>query len=100
MSDSLPSTDEFEIQPTDLYSMLECGEPDIRLIDCREVDEYAICKITGYELIPLSRFAEEAPPKLENEDRAIVIYCHHGMRSLQSTNFLRHKGLSKVWSLN
>ena len=32
----------------------------LRLIDCREQDEWDICHIDGAELMPLTRFGEEA----------------------------------------
>src|SRR5690606_36432708 len=77
------------------------GAPAIRLIDCREEDEHAFCRIEGAELVPLSHVAEEASPRLlkTGDARPLVIYCHHGMRSLRATSFLREKGRSEVWSL-
>ena len=32
-------------------------------------------------------------------DRSVVIYCHHGMRSLNATQFLRARGLEQTFSL-
>jgi adenylyltransferase/sulfurtransferase len=100
MNDSLPPRTEIEISPGFLLPFLEAKPSSIRLIDCREEDEFAICNIEGAELIPLSRFAEEAAGKLLNETNPVVVYCHHGMRSLQATGFLRNKGIEQVWSLN
>ena len=98
-----PSTDEFEVDVVSLQSWRNSGEP-LRLIDCREEDEFAFNRIDGAELIPLSRFAEEAPTRVptcgEVPDAApVVVYCHHGMRSLQATHFLRRHGVEKCWSL-
>lgn len=99
-----PSTDEFEIDVAALQAWRDSGQP-LRLIDCREEDEFAFNRIEGGELIPLSRFAAEAPAKLPpstalGDDAApVVIYCHHGMRSLQATHFLRRHGVEKCWSL-
>ncbi len=70
-----------------------------RLIDCREPDEFAICKIDGAELIPLSTFAETFREKLSDLAQPIVIYCHHGMRSLRAAEFLASSGYSNVRSL-
>lgn len=101
----LPSNDEYEITPAGLQEIFaEENSADVRLIDCREEDEWAICRIdcpgeTDTELIPLSRFAAEAPPRLIDETRPVVIYCHHGMRSMNATMFLRERGLKNVWSL-
>ena len=96
----IPSTDEFEIGPEALRALLQDGNAvPVRLIDCREEDEFTICRITGAELVPLSRFAAEAPEMLRDEERPIVIYCHHGMRSMNATHFLRQSGIGKCWSL-
>lgn len=98
----LPSPDNHEITPAELAILLhDPGVPEIRLVDCREEDEFALCRIEGAELIPLSRFAEEATRKLldSGETRPIVVYCHHGMRSMNATFFLRQKGMANTWSL-
>jgi rhodanese-related sulfurtransferase len=97
----LPTTDEFEITPAALAALLRSDEaPTFRLIDCREEDEFALCRIEGAELYPLSRFAD-APAKLLSADdpRALIVYCHHGMRSMNATLFLRNRGKENVWSL-
>ena len=98
-----PAADQFEINCAALHSWRESGEGP-RLVDCREEDEFAINRINGAELIPLSRFAEESREKLlgasDHESLPpVVIYCHHGMRSLQATHFLRQRGYENCWSL-
>ncbi len=96
-----PPVDEFEIDVVGLSALRESDEL-LRLIDCREDDEFAFNRIDGAELIPLSQFAELAPAKLIGEvveQTPVVIYCHHGMRSLQATHFLRQRGVEKVWSM-
>ena len=55
-----------------------------RLIDCRERDELAICQIEGNEWIPLGTFPQAVSALTADCDRGVVIYCHHGMRSLQA----------------
>jgi adenylyltransferase/sulfurtransferase len=97
----LPATDEFEITPAALDALLQAPDaPAFRLIDCREEDEFSLCRIEGAELYPLSRFAD-APAGLlaADDDRALIVYCHHGMRSMNATLFLRNRGKEKVWSL-
>lgn len=98
----LPPADEFEINVAGLNALRVSGL-SLRLIDCREQDEFAFNRLEGAELIPLSRFAELAPAKLigdEAEQTPVVIYCHHGMRSLQATHFLRQRGVEECWSLS
>ena len=55
----------------------------------------------GAELFPLSRFPEEATANLlhPGDERPLIVYCHHGMRSMNATRFLRGKGKEAVWSL-
>ena len=96
----LPAPDESEIDPESLHALFASGERDsIRLIDCREEDEFLICRLPGADLIPLSRFAGEASRELVGEERPLVIYCHHGMRSMNATLYLREKGHPRCWSL-
>ena len=98
----LPHPDSHEITPTELAALRDDpASPEIRLVDCREEDEFALCRIEGAELIPLSRFGEEATRKLLRSDdpRPIVVYCHNGRRSMHATVFLREHGRSHTWSL-
>ncbi len=97
----LPSSEEYEISVEQLSELRDDPEaPSFRLIDCREDDEFSFCKIDGAELRPLSNFAEQATNfLLTDEETPMVVYCHHGMRSMQATLFLRNKGKKNVWSL-
>lgn len=71
-----------------------------RVIDCREADEWDICHIQGATLVPLSNFAELAPTALGADTaRHIVVYCHHGVRSLRATHWLRQQGYENTQSL-
>lgn len=70
-----------------------------RLIDCREQDELAICQIAGNEWIPLGSFPEAREKLLSRNERGVVVYCHHGVRSLRATHFLRSIGVSNAFSM-
>ena len=51
-------------------------------------------QVEGFELIPMSELAtrvEDVP-----KDRPVFVMCHHGMRSMQVTRYLRTKGLRAV----
>ncbi len=97
----LPKTEEFEISAAKLAAILnDDSAPEIRLIDCREEDEYYICRIEGGELRPLSDFVEQARVHLlDDPGIPMIVYCHHGIRSMQATMFLRQWGRENVWSL-
>lgn len=95
----LPSPDVYEISAADLAALREAPDrPTFQLIDCREEDEFTICRIEGAHLVPLSRFAELSP-LLMADDTPIIVYCHHGMRSLNATHYLRQRGHANTWSL-
>jgi rhodanese-related sulfurtransferase len=71
-----------------------------RLIDCREEDELAICGIEGCEWLPLGRFMTAGEALLEDRARGVVVYCHHGMRSLRAASILRARGVEKAFSMS
>jgi rhodanese-related sulfurtransferase len=79
-------------QVADLRPAIAAGE--IRLIDCREEDEWQINRLPGARLIPLSRFAEASLP-----EAPVIVYCHHGMRSLRAATFLRSRNI-EAWSMS
>jgi adenylyltransferase/sulfurtransferase len=89
-----------DISPEELQQlMLLDGPRPFRLIDVREEDEFHICHLEWAELIPLSRFTEEAPVRLVDKDKPVVIYCHHGMRSARAAAALRRLGYEEVYNL-
>jgi len=73
--------------------------PHFVLVDCREEEEHAFCRIRGDVLVPLSRFADEVGKALPDADVPVVVYCHHGMRSARATQFLRSQGWARAFSL-
>src|SRR5690606_16769294 len=77
---------------------LDTGE-DFLLLDCRENDEYAIARIEGARLIPMSELADRVAELEPYRDRSIVVHCHHGGRSLQVTRWLRDQGYENVQSM-
>ena len=87
-----------EISPQELHELMQGA--GVRLIDCREEDEFALCRIGGATLIPLQQIAEKIDAVRGQGDRPVVIYCHHGMRSLNATRYLRSVGLAETFSLH
>ncbi len=88
-----------EILAQDLLQLIKDAPNHIHLIDCRESDEWELCRIESSELIPLSQFASSTANWEPGDTRTKVIYCHHGIRSLQATGFLRNKGFENTYSL-
>lgn len=70
-----------------------------RVIDCREEDELAICQIAGNEWIPLGDFPAVREKLLARNERGVVVYCHHGVRSLRGAQWLRAIGVEKAFSM-
>ncbi len=85
-----------EIDVDEAARWLESENPPY-LLDVREPYEAAVCKIKGSSLVPM----KDIPEAIETfpSDRPIVVYCHHGQRSLRVTRFLREKGFTKVTSI-
>ena len=89
-----------EISPTDVsYLLGRPGERDFRIIDCREESEWQVCRLPEALLVLLSRFGELAPQVFTDTQENIVIYCHHGMRSLRAAQWLREHGFARAQSM-
>ena len=86
-----------EVAPLELAERLRRGDP-LELIDVREPYEWRIARIDGARLVPLGRIGAslaELP-----RDREIVLYCHHGVRSLAAAEFLAAQGFDGTWNLS
>jgi adenylyltransferase/sulfurtransferase len=70
-----------------------------RLIDCREADEIEICHLPHHEWFPLGEFPQSVEELTRDPSRGLIVYCHHGMRSLRAAAFLRSKGFSTAFSM-
>ncbi|MBR9804477.1 MAG: rhodanese-like domain-containing protein [Rubinisphaera brasiliensis] len=92
MSDSLEVTCEA------VQQKLQSGESFL-LLDCREQDEYDTVHIDEATLLPMSELADRVGELEDRKQDDIVVYCHHGMRSLRVTNWLRGQGFANVVSM-
>ena len=70
---------------------------DAVLLDVREHSELAICRIEGALHIPMGEVPErhEALPS----DAPLIVFCHHGMRSLHVVQYLEAKGFENALNL-
>lgn len=69
----------------------------IFLLDVRERDEYEFCHLRDSVLIPMSDMKaryDEVP-----KDREVLVYCHHGQRSMQVVRYLRTRGWRTVTNI-
>jgi rhodanese-related sulfurtransferase len=87
------------ISPTELAARL--SEPDApRLLDVREVEEHALVALPNSKLIPLGELAVRASELEGWRENELVVYCHHGIRSLHAIAILRQLGFRKLRNLS
>ena len=86
-----------EITPGEVNSLLKDGVP-LRLIDVREPEEHAVCHIEGARLIPMRTIPQQLQ-ELDDDGARIVVFCHHGMRSLSVVDWLRRQGVENCQSM-
>ena len=81
-----------EISALDASHLSQAGEAI--LLDVREDAELAICKIEGALHIPMG----EIPARAEAlpREQPLIVFCHHGMRSLNVCQFLEAKGFANT----
>ena len=88
---------DYEISVAELKSMRDAGR-DFTLLDVREPWEFEVAHIPGSKHIPMGDIPARFNQELDPEDH-IVVVCHHGVRSMNVTAWLRQQGFEKVQSL-
>lgn len=85
-----------EIQPAELKSRLDSGDTPL-LLDVRQPEEVEVASIDGARCIPMNA----VPFEMDELDPAseIVVFCHHGGRSMQVAQLLSMRGFSNVKNL-
>ena len=87
----------FEITAADVKRRLDAGEV-LNLIDVREPDEYQLCRIDGANLIPMRQISQQLE-RLEEATAPLIVFCHHGVRSLNVVAWLREQGFADCQSM-
>jgi rhodanese-related sulfurtransferase len=93
-----------EISVPDLQEKLKESASNPReesfcLLDVREPWEADLCRLSGARLIPMGDVPSRAHQELD-PDAHIVVYCHHGIRSLSVVFWLREQGFERAQSLS
>lgn len=87
-----------QISAPDLARKRDAGEP-LYLVDVRQAWEHETAALPESLLIPLAelpgRLDEIQPPK----NALVIVYCHHGIRSLSAAAILEQHGIGPVASL-
>jgi|ERR1043166_2718041 rhodanese-related sulfurtransferase len=87
-----------QISPLDLSERLRSENPP-QLLDVREPDENRLVALPDSKLIPLGELAGRVDEIEDWKDRDVVVYCHHGIRSLHAISQLRQAGFGKLQNL-
>src|ERR1700722_8347149 len=88
-----------EISALEVKQRLDAGEK-LHLIDVREPHEFAVARIEGSELIPMRQVPVELQTLEARADEApLIVFCHHGVRSLNVVNWLRQQGVEACQSM-
>jgi rhodanese-related sulfurtransferase len=87
-----------QIHPSQVAEKLKNGEA-VYLLDVRQQWENDYCRLTDSVLIPLPELQERIEEVEPPEGALVVVYCHHGVRSLSGAAILLQAGFDKVASL-
>ena len=79
-------------------AQLRTGGETITLLDVREPWEVSTASIDGALTIPMGELAARANNELDPEAH-IVVFCHHGARSMSVTAWLRREGFEHSQSM-
>jgi len=88
----------WEIGPREVKRRLDAGE-SIVLLDVRTEQELALARLHGARHVPLQSLAASLPALSEHDDQTVIVFCHHGRRSMQAAVFLREQGFADVRSM-
>ena len=89
--------DDIQIEPREVKQRLDRRDKFL-FVDVREPWEFQATRIEGATLIPLGQI----PGSLNEFEKAgdVVLFCHHGMRSLDAAAWLRAQGVEGARSMN
>src|SRR5262245_3763432 len=87
-----------QIHPTTLAKKLEAGDP-VYLLDVRQPWEHEHCRLPNSTLIPLGELPEYLSEVEVPTGAVVVVYCHHGVRSLSGAAILEANGFGEAFSL-
>jgi len=88
---------DYEITREDVKAKLERHDT-FTLLDVREPWEFQAAHIEGAKLMPMGDVPSRAHQELD-PDEEVVVLCHHGVRSMNVTVWLRQQGFEKAQSM-
>lgn len=75
------------------------SNPQLVVIDVREANELAVCKLSNITHIPLGELPNRVNELAKYKDTEIVVYCRSGKRSERACQFLSSSGFKNVLNL-
>jgi rhodanese-related sulfurtransferase len=87
-----------EITPRELARRIANDHP-VYLLDVRQPWEHATAALPGSVLVPLGELVTRADEVRPAPGALLVVYCHHGVRSLSGAALLERLGHKDVVSL-
>lgn len=74
------------------------GDPNVQIIDCRELNEWNEAHIDGTILMPLDTIGQRLGEL--DKSRRVIVVCRSGRRSLFAANQLIAAGFTDARSMN
>jgi rhodanese-related sulfurtransferase len=88
-----------EATPQEIQQRIDAGEP-LTMIDVREPNEFSITRIEGATLIPMRQIPANLQELEARADQTkLIVFCHHGVRSLNVVHWLRQQGVEACQSM-
>jgi rhodanese-related sulfurtransferase len=87
-----------EVDCLAVKQLLDDHQP-LTLLDCREQDEYEYVHLEGAKLIPMHELPQRLGELGDDTARRVIVYCHHGQRSLMVAQWLRAQGWRDAQSM-
>lgn len=89
---------ELEISCRQVDTKRRSGET-LLLLDCREPEEVSRVRLEDVMTIPMGEVSQRLLELAPFRQQPLVVYCHHGGRSLQVATWLREQGFPSVQSM-
>ena len=94
-----PAT-EIEVTCADVACLApQIGAGMVVLVDCREPHEWAFNHLPNSYHLPLGDIMGAKSPPAPLCGMPVIVYCHHGMRSLKAARALRAIGHDHAYSM-
>lgn len=93
---------QWEMTPKALAALLKQETNRPLLLDCRRDEEFAFNRLPGAVHVEMSQVqhrADELEDETGGRTHPVIVYCHHGARSLRVTATLRALGFTNAVSL-